>query len=326
MNLRILEGLYYLVTIIVSVGFLRNIFNTLTVSSSLEIIFINKPQRFLLKIWFFIKYFFYYIYLCIVYVYIINSFKIGFSLADFLTYSSFLFFCDYARLSIFKNTAFLKLYSKLVKRTKDAIRYLFIIFFSILLTVISHYAELYFKNIFVLQFLFLFCFIALCTQKRKKEISGKHFRFNLINTMLILTPLIIKTILILNNNSILNVNINSLYHGLKLSEISSYVNKIFLNEDSINIIILVIILSVFMATLCVKRDTNLPSFLIYKNKFWKITNITTDKYAICQCNNCMFAVKIDIIKDNYYCEHIEENFYFKLKDDILEIDNTNYSN
>ena len=109
MNLTILEGLYYFVTILVSVGFLRSLFSILIISNNLEIMLISNVQKNILKVWYFIKFFFALIYIYIELGSIITTIKFGFSIMDFITYFTILFFCDYTYLSLFENTAFLQL-------------------------------------------------------------------------------------------------------------------------------------------------------------------------------------------------------------------------
>lgn len=322
MNLRILEGLYYLVTIIVSVGFLRNLFNTLAISSSLEIIFCSKPQRFVLKIWFFIRYFFLYTCACILVIYGAISNKFGFSVIDFSTYFLIIYFCDEAHFSLFKNSALLKLYFNLSKKEKGLKELLFILL-SILLTILTYYiGEIIDKKyLFIFQLISLFAFFVFCNKERNIKINGKNFKFDFISITVFSTPLFIKILLFFNENSVLYSKLSQI-NKIELSDIANYVDKVYNNRDSLNIIIAILLLSILVAIFCVKRDINLSAYLIYKNRTWEIINITVDKYAICYCDNYILTIKIDTIKDNYFCEHNEGCFYFRVKDDLKEIDIT----
>lgn len=313
MNLRILEGLYYLVTIIVSVGFLRNLFNTLAISSSLEIIFCSKPQRFLLKIWFFIRYCFSYTCLCILVIYGVNLSKFRFSLLDYLTYFLIIDFCDEVHFSLFKNSSLKKLYFNLSKKEKESLFALL----SILLTILTYYiGEIIDKKyLFIFQLISLFAFFIFCNKKRSIKINGKNFKFDFIIITGFLTPLFIKILLFFNKNSVLYFKLSQI-NKIELSDIANYVDKVYNNRDSLNIIIAILLLSILVAIFYVKRVINLPAYLIYKNRTWEIINITVDKYAICYCDKYILTIKIDNIKDNYFCEYNEGCFYFRVKDDL----------
>lgn len=314
MNLTVLEGLYYIVTIFVSVGFANGFIKTLTISNQIEITLISNVQKFILKLRYFILSLLAFITVCIATEYIINSLEYGLYLIDFISYNTLLFFCDLVYLSLFKNKDFIQKYTNLVNNAKE-IRFIFIFSLSYILTFITYSLReiIDYKTISFFQILFILNFNMFCSLKRTLKINGKNLKMDFGYTALF-SPLFMKTMLLHNDNTIFNIRELELsINKLELSSITKYV------IDFHSSFIYIFMLCVTWAIFIVRMKFNLPSFLLYKNRIFKITYITVDKYAICTFNEYSFMIKTDIIKDNYYCEYDKGSYYFMEKKELQDI-------
>lgn len=315
MTLSILEGLYYLVTIVVSAGFLRYVFRIFMISNKIEILLTSNPQRHILKLWFFIKFFLLYFFLCIYIVYFINSYQIGFQFIDFFTFSFVFFFFDKIYISLLDNTLLLKVYTKFVKKFKKK-RFFFILLLSLVLTIITYYLgkiiDYDYKVISVSLLVGIIVFINVSNEINTTIVHSKKFILDYIFAFLFLTPLIIKILLIFIKNTIFHIT------DLVSSDIVEHICSIYYDENSKLVLLVLCLLSLLFAICGVSKIFYFNSFLIYKNRQWEIAYITVDKYAICVYNNYTFMINTDIIKNNYICENYGDNFYFREKGDIEE--------
>lgn len=115
-----LENIYYITTIIVSLGLFRGIFNLFKISNKHEILLISNNQKKVLKYFFSIKYFIFgffmysYFYFCYCIIYNIMCILIY-----WLIISGLLYLGDDISIYIFKDKGFLSLYTSFTQKFKN---------------------------------------------------------------------------------------------------------------------------------------------------------------------------------------------------------------
>ena len=128
-----------------------------------------------------------------------------------------------------------------------------------------------------------------------------------------LSILLLKILYFFSNPPKFNVNRFSIAY-FKRNLLDIYHSKNF-----ILIFIVIFILILINTSYITNLYFNLSSFLIYQNRTWNISYITTDNYAICSYNNYIIIIKTDIIKNNYICIKNNDGYYFYEKEKFKEI-------
>lgn len=113
MSFNILENVYYLTAIIVSLGIFRGFFNLMKISDKYEILLISNYHKKIIKCIIFIKYFIlaFFLYCCI-YTYLMIFNGKAFISIDCIMYGSLMFLCDYFSSYLFRDSNYLTLYIK----------------------------------------------------------------------------------------------------------------------------------------------------------------------------------------------------------------------
>ncbi len=141
-NLPILEGIYYITTIIVSFISFRSLFRIFTTSDQYETIFVNNTHKIWIKRGYFIKIF---IRLTISYSYIFYGFCLFgntiLKIFNFILYFSILMCCEYFFVLLFKENFIIQIYTNFLLQ-KQINKESFVFILSIFFTILSKYDRL----------------------------------------------------------------------------------------------------------------------------------------------------------------------------------------
>ena len=127
-NLPILEGIYYITTIIVSFISFRSLFRIFTTSDQYETIFVNNTHKIWIKRGYFIKGF------CLFGNTILKIF-------NFILYFSILMCCEYFFVLLFKENFIIQIYTNFLLQ-KQINKESFVFILSIFFTILSKYDRL----------------------------------------------------------------------------------------------------------------------------------------------------------------------------------------
>lgn len=314
MSFNILENVYYLTAIIVSLGIFRGFFNLMKISDKYEILLISNYHKKIIKCIIFIKYFIlaFFLYCCI-YTYLMIFNGKAFISIDCIMYGSLMFLCDYFSSYLFRDSNYLTLYIKLIPKDINIKRCIFVIVsvgFSFLFHFISKIIGL--KCYVIIQVIFFIIIYCNLFQERYIHVHNQDFDVDDKMFIIYLSPLIIKIIFIFNYK-LVNKDID-----LSISGIISALSDIFYSDKFVIILSSIIVLSYIYAKRCIDNYFDYTLYLEYKNKLWRIFYITNDNYALCIYLNFMITINIDIIKNNYVCVYDRWNYLFYEKEKLKE--------
>lgn len=312
MELSILEGIYYIAGIIVSLGVFRGLFNFFKISNKHEILLINNYQKKILKYLYFIKYF---ISVFFIYGYFYFSYCTLYDIICILIYwfmffTIIFFFYDISKY-IFKDK---KLYLKFMQKFRN--KKIFCGVVSICLTLFCYFVEkkVDVKAYIIIQIVCVFILFVFASQYNF-QIRNKYSNFNLRILIIFISPLLIKLLYILTYTH----KNNDIVSSITEFNVISASSNIACSDNLIYIIVAIIVLASYFSKCVIDIDFGFTLYIFLKNKSWKISYITIDNYAICTYGNYTIMINVEVIKNNYVCVYEIGHYIFYEKEKFKQI-------
>lgn len=316
MELSILEGIYYIAGIIVSLGVFRGFFNLFKISNKYEILLISNYQKKILKYFYFIKYFIlgYFIYGYFYFSYCV-LYDIICIIIYWLMFFNLIYFFDDISIYISKDKIFLLLYKKIMQKFGNR-KNIFVGVMSICLALFFYFVEKkvgakFYTIAQILCVCILYCFIS----DHHLQIRNKYPNFSYKLLIIYLSPLLIKLLYVLTYTPKNNVIVLSITEDNVISALSN----IAYSGNLIYIIGTILILTLCFSKCVIDIDFGYTLYIVLKNKSWQISYITNDNYAICTYGNFTIMIKVEVIKNNYVCVHEIGHYIFYEKEKFKQI-------
>lgn len=304
MDIIFLEILYYIMSIVASLGIIYNFLKNIVVSIGYEFVFLNAFQRVICKLYYFIKNL------------ISSIIGIGFivfagggsvkciMLLDFIMYILILYFYN------FPDFFYQKVSKFVAHRRKTTI--LCKVCISIIATFLSYVFLSIFKYKFVIFQVIVFItfyskYITKYSAPKLKKVFNNDFVSPFIMFVLLFSS--VKLLVFYTKNAFKVAFYEFVINATELNiEIVQKLWGIFKNEELS--VIGILILSISLACYGTYNQFNFKAILWHENKSWEILHITMDNHALCSLNNLKMMIKTDTIKTDYYCLAINGTYQF----------------
>lgn len=335
----ILECMYYITSIAVSFFAIYSTCTGLKIVTRSEIIFLNSIQKLLLKHFMFFRFVLSYM---VVYASSL-MFKLvsdNFILYDFVFYFIVLISCDFSKYLkslgslnyvLYKcSKKYLHLKNKQllfkISSWKTAL-YMQIIckcFLSVLLSIVSHVMLVVFKAKFILFQMVIFLFVWLYIDKKQiysskcrkylKDYEAFKWKVNYIILYVYEQFMIIKLIAYK-----ICLNITITYENVLQINYKELIYSTVQDKQNGKIFLFILFFSLIEAFIYSYRIFDIHAYLKCYGKMWQIISVSKNDYLLCTCNNAELMIKVENVKDDFFCLVLESNFYFYEKEEILKI-------